>query len=71
MIVNQSNLAGIYRSFRTLFNQAFDAAPSQWPLVAMEVPSTGRSVDYKWLGDFPMLREWVGDRLIRDLSAFR
>lgn len=71
MIVNQSNLAGIYKSFNTLFNQAFDAAPSQWPLVAMEVPSTGRSVDYKWLGDFPMLREWVGDRLIRDLSAFR
>ncbi|MCE5243698.1 MAG: Mu-like prophage major head subunit gpT family protein, partial [Desulfobacteraceae bacterium] len=64
MIVNQSNLAGIYKSFNTLFNQAFDAAPSQWPLVAMEVPSTGRSVDYKWLGDFPMLREWVGDRLI-------
>lgn len=71
MIVNQGNLAGIYRSFRTIFNQSFDGATSQWPLVAMEVPSTGRSVDYKWLGDFPMLREWIGDRLIKDLSAFR
>ena len=71
MIVNQANLTGIYRSFSTIFNQAFDAATSQWPLVAMEVPSTGRSVDYKWLGDFPMLREWVGERLIKDLSAFR
>lgn len=70
MIVNQANLSGIYRSFRTIFNGAFDGAPSHWPLLAMQVPSEGRSIDYKWLGDFPMLREWVGERLIRDLSAF-
>jgi phage major head subunit gpT-like protein len=71
MIINQANLAGIYRSFNTVFNQAFDQAPSYWQTVAMQVPSEGRSVDYKWLGDSPMLREWVGDRVIRDLSAFR
>ncbi len=70
MIVNQANLSGIYKSFSTVFNEAFDGAPSQWPLVAMQVPSEGRSVDYKWLGDFPMLKEWVGDRAVRDLSAF-
>ncbi len=71
MIVNQANLTGIYKSFSTIFNQAYDAAPSQWPTVAMQVPSEGRSVDYKWLGDFPSLREWVGDRVIKDLSAFK
>jgi phage major head subunit gpT-like protein len=71
MIINQANLIGIYRSFSTVFNQAFDGAPSYWQTVAMQVPSEGRSVDYKWLGDFPMFREWVGDRVIRDLSAFR
>lgn len=70
MIVNQANLAGIYRTFSTIFNQAFDQAPSQWPLVAMETPSGGRSVDYKWLGQFPAMREWLGDRVIKDLSAF-
>ncbi|KQC03146.1 MAG: hypothetical protein APR55_07110 [Methanolinea sp. SDB] len=71
MIVNQANLSGIYKSFSTIFNQAFDAAASMWPLVAMQAPSTGRSVDYKWLGDFPMMREWLGDRVIKDLSAFK
>jgi len=70
MIINQANLSGIYKSFSTIFAESFDGAPSQWPLLAMQVPSEGRSVDYKWLGDFPMLREWVGDRAIRDLSAF-
>ncbi|ABK17567.1 Mu-like prophage major head subunit gpT family protein [Syntrophobacter fumaroxidans] len=71
MIVNQANLQGIYKSFRTIFSEAWDtAAPSQWPLVAMEVPSEAREENYDWLGDLPMMKEWVGNRVIRDLSAF-
>ena len=70
MIINQAALAGIYKSFSTIFNQAFDMAPSMWNLVAMQTPSSGKSVDYKWLGDFPMMQEWIGDRAIKDLSAF-
>jgi phage major head subunit gpT-like protein len=70
MIVNQAALSGIYKSFSTVFNQAFDAAPSQVDLIAMRAPSSGRSVDYKWLGDFPTMREWLGDRVIKDLGAF-
>lgn len=70
MIINQAALDGIGRSFNTLFNQALESAPSQWPLVAMRTPSGGRSTDYKWLGDFPGMREWLGDRVIADLSGF-
>ena len=70
MIINQANLSGIYKSFSTIFNQAFDIAPSMHNLVAMPTPSTGKSVDYKWLGDFPTMKEWLGDRTIKDLSAF-
>ncbi len=70
MIINQANLSGIYRSFSTIFNQAFAGAPSMWPLVAMEAPSSGKSVDYKWLGDFPMMKEWINERAVKDLSAF-
>ncbi len=69
MIVNQAALAGIYRSFKTIFNQAFDEVSPIWPQVAMRVPSTARSNDYKWLGSFPAMREWVGDRVIKDLAA--
>lgn len=70
MLINQAALAGIYKTFSVIFNQAFGAAPSMADLVAMRAPSGGRSVDYKWLGDFPMMQEWVGDRVIKDLSAF-
>lgn len=70
MIVNQANLQGIYKSFSTIFSQALDIATSMWDKVAMQTPSTGKSVDYKWLGEFPTMKEWVGDRVIKDLSAF-
>ena len=70
MIINQANLAGIYKSFSTIFNQAFAGTVSMWNLIAMLASSAGASVDYKWLGDFPMMREWLGDRVIKDLSAF-
>jgi len=70
MIINQATLQGIYKSFSTIFKQAFDGARTMWELVAMRAPSSGRSVDYKWLGDFPMMKEWVGERAIKDLSAF-
>lgn len=70
MIINQAALSGIYKTFSTIFKEALAAAASQVDLVAMRVPSTGRSVDYKWLGNFPQMREWLGDRVIKDLSGF-
>lgn len=36
--------------------------------VATTVPSTGASNTYGWLGDFPRLREWVGDRMVKDIK---
>ena len=70
MIINQASLDGIYKSFSTIFNQAYQGAASMWDVVAMRVPTTAKSVDYKWLGDFPMMKEWLDERQIKDLSAF-
>ena len=71
MIINSAVLAGIAQSFSTIFNAAFDTAPSEWELVAMQVPSTGASEAYPWLGDLPQMREWIGDRVIKDLAAHK
>ena len=70
MIINQSNLSGIYKSFSTLFNESLEVTQTFWEKIAMLAPSEGSSVDYKWLGNFPMLRKWVGDRAIKDIAAF-
>jgi phage major head subunit gpT-like protein len=72
MIINQGSLAGIFTGFSTVFAQAMAsfAAQSLWNRVAMEVPSTTSEENYKWLGDFPGMKEWIGERVVKDLSAF-
>jgi phage major head subunit gpT-like protein len=36
--------------------------------LATTIQSNTRSNTYGWLGDFPHLREWVGDRVIKDMK---
>jgi phage major head subunit gpT-like protein len=70
MIINQENLANIYVGLSTVFNAAFQGAPAPWyEQVAMTVPSSGESMDYKFLLDFPGMREWIGDRVIKSLEG--
>ena len=69
MLINQSNLDGIYTSLNAIFNAAFQGAASFYNKVAMVVPSSGRVNDYKFMLQFPMLQEWIGDRKFRSLAA--
>jgi phage major head subunit gpT-like protein len=71
MIINQTSLTGMYKSFSTIFSKAYTEAPSQWEQVAMMVKGVGRSTHYGWLGAFPSMKEWVGDRIVKDLSLFQ
>ncbi len=70
MIINQAALQGIYRSFKVLFQKAFETAKPLYEKVATVVPSTTREEAYKWLGKVPRMREWIGDRVIQNLAAF-
>lgn len=69
MIINQANMTNMYIALNTIFNAAFEGSPSFHEQVAMVVPSNTRANDYKFLMQFPMLQEWLGDRQIRNLAA--
>jgi phage major head subunit gpT-like protein len=69
MIIDQSYLDGIYASLNAIFNAALEGAPTFYKKVAMVVPSNGRANDYKFMLQFPMLQEWIGDRKFRSLAA--
>lgn len=71
MLVNKSTIQAVFLSLKTTFNNAFDAAPSVWQKIAMEVPSTSSQNDYTWLSNFPKMREWVGDKVVKSLEAFK
>ncbi|MGQ9919847.1 MAG: Mu-like prophage major head subunit gpT family protein [Desulfobacca sp.] len=69
MIINQANLTNMYVALNTIFNQAFEGAPSFHEKIAMVVPSSSRANDYTFMLQFPMLQEWIGDRQIKNLAA--
>ena len=69
MIINQANLSTMYVALNTIFNAAFEGTPSFHEQIAMVVPSNSRVNDYKFMLQFPMLQEWIGDRQIRSLAA--
>lgn len=69
MIVNKSALDAVFLGLRTLFNNAFAAAPSQWEQTAMKVVSTTSQNQYDWLSMFPKMRKWVGEKFIKNFEA--
>ncbi|WP_374348631.1 Mu-like prophage major head subunit gpT family protein [Chitinimonas sp.] len=69
MLVNQQTLSAIFVNLKTIFNNAFDAEPTQWAKVGMLVPSTGRLNDYKWLSAFPRMQKWIGEKTVKALAA--
>jgi phage major head subunit gpT-like protein len=68
MIINQEALARLYTGFTAVFNAAFQDTQTWHDRVAMTVPANTRIMDYKFLLDFPMVREWIGDRQISSLE---
>jgi len=69
MEINRTNLRALMTGFNTVFQQAFDGAPSDWERVAMDVPSTTSQEVYPWLGQTTRFREWIGDRVIQNLAT--
>lgn len=69
MIINSGTIQEAFQSFYTVFNKAFQEMDAQYPRVAMEVPIETRDESYAWLEAIPSMREWSGDREIKNLSA--
>lgn len=71
MLINKANLSIIFINLKTIFNNAFEAAPAQWDKTAMLVPSGSSQNDYNWLSAFPRMRKWIGEKAIKSLEAFK
>jgi len=69
MILNQTALAAMLIAFRTDFQNAFAGAPKDFDRIATVIPSTTAENAYPWLGQNFQIREWLGDRVIQNLSV--
>lgn len=71
LIINKESLGAAFTSIKTIFNNAFAAAPSNWERTTMLIPSGSSQNDYTWLTAFPKMRKWVGDKVVKSLGAFK
>lgn len=69
MIINQTNLANLFKGYKASFNTGFRSVKPIWQSVATEVTSSTKTEQYGWLGQYPRLREWIGDRVIKSIEA--
>lgn len=69
MIINTANLADLFTAFNSAFETGFRSAETYWQRIATVVPSSTAEEHYAWLGQFPKLREWVGDRHLKNMAA--
>ncbi|MDR0387267.1 MAG: Mu-like prophage major head subunit gpT family protein [Treponema sp.] len=70
MIITSTVLNGLRTAFREEFRTRMadiDVKPV-WRLLATVIPSSTKGNTYGWLGAFPQMREWVGDRVIKDIG---
>ena len=69
MTPNRTNIELAFQNLSAAFNSAYTAAVTTWAMIAMRVDSTTGEEQYPWLANFPQMREWVGERTLKQLAA--
>ncbi|MDO7460705.1 Mu-like prophage major head subunit gpT family protein [Acinetobacter baumannii] len=70
MNVNGANLNAIFLNLSKAYNLTFNDTQVEYPDIAMVIPSNGAYQDYRWLSNFPQMKEWVGKKNIAKLSEY-
>ncbi|WP_421225923.1 Mu-like prophage major head subunit gpT family protein [Aeromonas enteropelogenes] len=68
-MITPALLQSLFTGFKKNFEDAKSEAPAQYTKIATVIKSTTKSNTYGWLGKFPSLRKWVGDRVIESMKA--
>lgn len=68
MIISSDNLNKLRVGFSKAFRNGLGVADPMWNRVATRVPSTQKSQTYGWLGKLPNVREWIGARVVQNIS---
>lgn len=69
MMINQHTLTALFVGVKTAFNGGFRDAKPLWNRIATLSPSSTSTEEYGWLGQYPRLREWLGDRHVKNIAA--
>jgi phage major head subunit gpT-like protein len=72
MIITNTVLTTLRTALRDEFRTRMSELDAKgiWKLLSTVIPSSTKSNTYGWLGTFPQMREWVGERVIKDIAEF-
>lgn len=59
----------VSKGFKRLFNDALKLNKEDYKKVATIVEANTATVDYAFIADMPSMREWIGERVLKELSA--
>ena len=59
----------VSKGLKAVFNNVLKEGSADYKKVATEINANTLSVDYSWIGDIPSMREWIGEREIKELEA--
>ena len=68
MLVNRGTLNTLYTSFSAAFREGYGQAPADHERFTMVVNSMTSTEEYAFLGQWPGLKEWVGERVLRGIA---
>lgn len=68
--INEKTLKVLYVALKQTFQNAFAGVKPLYPAMTTPVPSTSAAEIYGWAADFPVIREWIGDREIHKLAEY-
>jgi phage major head subunit gpT-like protein len=72
MIINSGTINMLTQAYSAAFDKGFKGfgVDQDWSKVASLQPSTTKTGVYPYLGNFTKLREWVGDRIIKNFQEY-
>ena len=68
-IVTPALISSLFTGYQQNFEKGKSEAKPQFSKIATVIKSTTKSNTYGWLGKFPSLAKWIGDRNIQSMKA--
>ena len=68
-LVNAATLTALNTAIKQTFQKGIDSVEPEYTQIATVVPSSTASNTYDWLGEFPEMREWIGERVLNDIKT--
>jgi len=70
MLIIPESMDVLFNAFNACYNEGFSGVESHAKDVALVTNSQSAQEVYPWLGQFPGMREWIGDRYLKSLVAY-